>query len=214
MGEDLKTVEILVLSKVDPDLKGFHGAFVSGKYGYFVPFNNGRDNERSGKSSTTFGKVAIVDLDLFTEAGVRVMDMTTKARLQIPGTPMTGLTGFIGGFAAGDFAYFIPHNNGRFYGAVARLNMVTDVMQVIDMQLDDLALSGFSGGFTHRDRAICCNKVIGHWNKGHTEGAGYKEIGHCQQLLHDENRYCGSREFDYKPFPKFREPETATTGGD
>jgi hypothetical protein len=201
--EDFKTVEVLDLSKADPDLKGFHGGFVSGKYGYFVPFNNGMKNDRG--VTTSFGKVAIVDLDDFSVAGVRVLDMTKKSRLQIPGTPIRGLTGFIGGYAAGDFAYFVPHNNGAFYGQVVRLHLVEDTVQVIDMQLDDPALSGFSGGFTHRDRSICCNRKIGHRNGD--------PIGHCEELAPDRFTYCGSREYEYKPFPEFSDLETSMTGG-
>ena len=41
-------ITVLNLASTDADLKGFIGGFTDGRYGYFVPYNNG----------ASFGKVA------------------------------------------------------------------------------------------------------------------------------------------------------------
>lgn len=169
-------VQVLDLQKIDPDLAGFNGGFASGKYGYLTPFNNGNENFRNQKF---FGKVVRLDLDDFSVNGVRIFDLPTREREQLPPGPDHNLRGFTGAFAAGSFGYFVPHFNGQFFGKVVRLDLVTHAVQFIDMRLDDKGLSGFSTGFTHRDRRICCNAGIGHLSKN--------DAGGCQQLGMDEN---------------------------
>ena len=141
-----------------------------------TPFNNGNENFRNQKF---FGKVVRLDLDDFSENGVRIFDLPTREREQLPPGPDHNLRGFTGAFAAGNFGYFVPHFNGQFFGKVVRLDLVTHAVQFIDMRLDDKGLSGFSTGFTHRDRRICCNAGIGHLSK--------QDAGGCQQLGMDEN---------------------------
>jgi hypothetical protein len=45
-------VDVLDLTSTDADLKGFYGGFTDGRYGYFVPYDNG----------SSFGKVARVQM--------------------------------------------------------------------------------------------------------------------------------------------------------
>jgi len=78
---------ILDLTTIDADLKGFAGGFTDGRYGYFVPWNNG----------TYFGKVVRIDLNDFST--VSVLDLTTTD---------ADLKGFFGGFTDGRYGYFVP----------------------------------------------------------------------------------------------------------
>ncbi len=70
-------VTVLDLAAVDSDLKGFAGGFTDGRYGYFVPYNNGSYS----------GKVARVDLQNFTTGGVTLLDLAAVD---------SGLKGFYG----------------------------------------------------------------------------------------------------------------------
>jgi hypothetical protein len=198
------SVEVLDLRDIDPRLVGFSGGFASGKYGYLAPYNNGRPNYRNKQF---FGSIVRVDLDNFTPSGVRVIDLPTWRREQTPPTPDHNLRGFVGGFAAGDFGYFVPYFNGRFYGKTVRLDLRTLAVQFVDMKLDDAGLSGFSGGFTHRDRMICCDPQIGHRSK---VNGGCNPLSQRTDSAADAasnnvgfrkpNNFCGSREFKYEPF--------------
>ena len=113
-------------------------------------------------------------------------------RVQLPPTPDHHLRGFVGGFAAGDYAYFVPSFNGDFFGKVPRLNMKTGTLQFIDMQQDGRGLAGFSSGFTHRDRQICYNRI----QMGHRKdvGAEYTGISYRGTKKNREDFYnaCGS----------------------
>ncbi len=98
-------VTVLDLTTVDVDLKGFMGGFSDGRYGYFVPYNNG----------AAFGKVARVDLQNFTTSGVSVFDLATID---------TTLKGFAGGFSDGRYGYFVPFSNGiSTFGKIARIQL-------------------------------------------------------------------------------------------
>jgi len=89
----------LDLTSTDADLKGFIGGFTDGRYGYFVPYNNG----------AAFGKVARVDFTDFST--VSVLDLTlTDANLR----------GFIGGFTDGRYGYFVPYSS---LSKVARVDL-------------------------------------------------------------------------------------------
>ena len=116
---------------IDADLKGFLGGFTDGRYGYFVPHNNG----------TPHGKIARVDLNNFSD--VSVLDLDPD-----PANP-TGLKGFVGGFTDGRYGYFVPYDNGVRHGKIARvdLNNFSDV-SVLDLTQTDGDLKGFYGGFT------------------------------------------------------------------
>jgi len=130
---DTMGVTVLDLTAVDSGLKGFHGGFTDGRYGYFVPFDNG-----SGAS----GKVARVDLQDFTSSGVITVSL---------GLVDSGLKGFIGGFTDGRYGYFVPNNNGSLSGKVARVdlqNFATGSVTPLDLAIVDPGLKGFAGGFT------------------------------------------------------------------
>ena len=87
------------------------------------------------------GKVARVDLTTFSQ--VQVLDLTTTD---------ADLKGFVGGFASGDYGYFVPNANFAYFGKVARvdLNDFTTV-QVLDLTTTDPDLKGFRGGFASGD---------------------------------------------------------------
>jgi len=128
----LLQAQSLDLATVDANLAGFYGGFTDGRYGYFVPNNNGSYS----------GKVARVDLQNFTAAGVTVLDLATVN---------AGLTGFFGGFTDGRYGYFVPYNNGSFSGKVARVdlqNFTAGGVTSLDLATVDAGLRGFRGGFT------------------------------------------------------------------
>jgi len=99
---DFSTVSVLDLTTIDADLKGFHGGFTDGRYGYFVPYYN----------DAYFGKVARIDLSDFST--VSVLDLTTTD---------ADLKGFYGGFTDGRYGYFVPYLNGVRFGKVTRIAM-------------------------------------------------------------------------------------------
>ena len=131
-------VQVLDLTAVDSELKGFSGGFESGGYGYFVPFRNTRHSDENWGCS---GKVARVDLAKFSQ--VQVLDLTDTD---------PDLKGFNGGFASGDYGYFVPYRNGLhpnfYFGKVARVDLATfSQVQVLDLTTTDADLMGFQGGF-------------------------------------------------------------------
>jgi hypothetical protein len=106
--------------------------------------------------------VVKVDLRRFDLSSVTVINLATMQRTQVPPMPDHNLRGFSDGFAAGDYGYFVPNFNGDFFGKVVRLNLLTDEIQFVDLQQDAAHLSGYSGGFSHTSRRICCDPEIGH----------------------------------------------------
>ena len=144
---------------MDPDLRGFSNGFTWGNFGVLVPFTNDHINYREKRS---FGKVVKIDLTKFDLSAVTVINLPTRKREQIPPKPDHELRGFVDGFAAGDYGYFVPNFNGDFFGKVVRLNMKTDTIQFVDLTQDGAFLSGYSGGFTHTSRRICCDAQMGH----------------------------------------------------
>jgi hypothetical protein len=156
---DLAGIEWLTLTDIDPDLRGFSNGFNWGNFGFLVPFTNGELNYREKKS---FGKVVKVDLTKFTLSAVEVLNLPTMSRQQVPPAPDHGLRGFVDGFAAGDFGYFVPNFNGDFFGKVVRMNLNTNAVQFVDLMQDGAHLSGYSGGFSHTSRRICCDRALGH----------------------------------------------------
>ncbi|MBI1802012.1 MAG: hypothetical protein HYR71_10340, partial [Chloroflexi bacterium] len=93
-------------------------------------------------ASGAFGKVARVVTQFFTTTAVTTLDLTAVD---------SSLKGFLGGFSDGRYAYFVPNNNGAFFGKVARVdtqNFTTGGVTVLDLSLVDTELTGFWGGFT------------------------------------------------------------------
>ncbi|KAH8095764.1 hypothetical protein JL720_3088 [Aureococcus anophagefferens] len=163
-GDLTTAVDVLDLTEIDPDLRGFAGGAVIGRYGLLVPYKN-RPGDRG-----FFGKLVRVDLETFeveqvldltrieinsetTEiAGdalrgfigginfgkylVLVIDLSRVARLQIPSEPDNELRGFVFGFAMGEYAYLVPHFSRDFYGKIVRVDM-RDFDNLADLQAAD-----------------------------------------------------------------------------
>jgi hypothetical protein len=128
-------VTVLDVHTADAGLAGFVGGFTDGRYGYFVPNNNGTGPD---------GKVARVDLQNFTTGGVTALDLASVD---------PGLKGFAGGFTDGRYGYFVPNYSGGITesGKVARVdlqNFTTGGVTVLDLASVDAGLKGFTGGFT------------------------------------------------------------------
>ncbi len=123
----------LDLTAANPSLKGFVGGFTDGRYGYFVPNNNGSYS----------GLIARVDLQNFTTGGVTPLDLTAVN---------PSLKGFQGGFTDGRYGYFVPNNYGSgSSGLVARVdlqNFTVGGVTTLDLTAADPSLKGFLGGFT------------------------------------------------------------------
>ena len=65
------------------------------------------------------------------------------------------LRGFVGGFAAGDHAYFVPYHDGEGPGhVVARVDATTltnESVEVLDLWQVDTRFAGYFGGFSYTD---------------------------------------------------------------
>lgn len=89
---------------MDPGLVGFSAGFSWGPFAVLVPHAAVGDGDRS----VPHGKVVAVDLRSFVEEDVSVVDLSTVLRRQVPKLADPRLRGFVDGFAAGDYAYFVP----------------------------------------------------------------------------------------------------------
>jgi len=126
--QNFSTVAVLNLASYDIDLKGFSGGFTDGRYGYFVPNNNG----------ARFGKVARINLQDFSSVAV-----VNLASYDID------LKGFIGGFTDGRYGYFAPYSNSTYFGKVPRIDLQDfSTVAVLNLASYDISLRGFIGGFT------------------------------------------------------------------
>ncbi len=124
----------LDLTSANAGLKGFSGGFTDGRYGYFVPNNNGAHS----------GLVARVDLQNFTVGGVTPLDLTASN---------ADLKGFSGGFTDGRYGYFIPFysGSGSASGLIARVdlqNFADGGVTTLNLASANADLKGFQGGFT------------------------------------------------------------------
>mmetsp|Transcript_7459 Transcript_7459/g.15500 ORF Transcript_7459/g.15500 Transcript_7459/m.15500 type:complete len:814 (-) Transcript_7459:52-2493(-) len=101
---DFSAVDVLDLTTIDPELKGFIGGFNHGDYAYFVPFFNGQ---------AFSGKLVRVHIHTFDAASVQILDVSQVDKR---------LTGFYGGFStnlvpsatnglANNYAYLVPYKN-------------------------------------------------------------------------------------------------------
>jgi hypothetical protein len=118
----------LDLTTFDTELKGFHGGFADGGYGYLVPHINGN----------RFGKVARFLLSDFST--VSALDLTGT---QLDGTADSDLVGFIGGFTDGTHGYLVPYFNGK----VVRFQLST-FSSIEVLYIATHPHGGFYGGFT------------------------------------------------------------------
>mmetsp|Transcript_15811 Transcript_15811/g.20515 ORF Transcript_15811/g.20515 Transcript_15811/m.20515 type:complete len:225 (+) Transcript_15811:2104-2778(+) len=131
-----KSVKVMDLRMLDDCLVGFSAGFSWGKLLLLVPNRNAQGavkgtssarkaNKGSYMKRAQHGKVVGIDLtkDFNDLSSVSVLDLSTVTRQQIPKIPDPELRGFVGGFAAGDYAYFVPHSNGVFFGKLVRIDM-------------------------------------------------------------------------------------------
>ncbi|CAM9457378.1 unnamed protein product [Ascophyllum nodosum] len=163
---DYAGVTVLDLTRVDESLRGFVGGFAHGRYAVLSPYANG-NTTGNYHSRSQFGHLVAVDLQDFTEKGVKVVDLAGTSRQQVPYQPDPNLRGYVGGFALGPHAYLTPHFNGIFFGKVVRVDMreiltmaageratTFDGLQVLDLSLHSADAVGFSGAF-HSWDASC-----------------------------------------------------------
>lgn len=121
--------QVLDLTTVDPDLKGFISGFTDGRYAYFVPYETA-----VGVAS---GKVARVDTQNFTASGIAVLDLTIAD---------PDLTDGLNGFTDGRYGYFLSPS-----GKVARVdlqNFTIGSVTVLNLASVDSELMGFGGSFS------------------------------------------------------------------
>ena len=97
---------------------GFSDIFSTGHYLHLVPYR--KDYEpRNGQRG--HGLLTVVNMNNFTvKYGLKVIDLTTSNRNQIPSSPDNKLRGFITGFASGHYGILLSFFNGVFSGKLAR----------------------------------------------------------------------------------------------
>jgi len=116
-------VEHLDLADLYPDLRGFAGGFVVGKYGYLVPYKN-QERLEGGHHGN------LVKLDLETFELVQWLDLTELD---------PDLKGFVGGFAYGKYGFLVPHaNDNTAAGCLGRAQHG----KVVRVDLDAFSLAG------------------------------------------------------------------------
>jgi len=122
------------IAAVDSNAVGFYGGFTDGRYGYLVPYAN-----LSGKH----GRVARVDLQNFTTAGVTILNLQNVD---------AALAGFTGGFTDGRYGYLYSYyNNSAPSGRLVRIDLhsfAAGGVAVVDLASIDPDLVGLAGGFT------------------------------------------------------------------
>lgn len=95
-GNVRSMVNILDLAKVNSNLKGYSGAFTSGKYLILVPYRNAYE-ARNGQRG--HGYLTRLNMNDFTFNGVEYVDISVTTRNQIPSFYDVNLRGFSYGFA-------------------------------------------------------------------------------------------------------------------
>jgi len=126
------SVDVLDLSRIDADLRGFAGAAVVGRFAIIVPYKN-RDVEDG-----YFGKVVKIDLETF--AVVAVLDLTQYAvRSKTSDVAGANLVGFVGGIAWGKYAVLVPHRNAK---RLPKNNMRPHSALAVRIDVEDFTLSG------------------------------------------------------------------------
>lgn len=127
-------ITYLDLSTVNSGLKGFHGGFTDGRYGYFVPYYNGVQMS---------GLVARLDLQDFSTSGISVLDLSSL-----------GLRSYYGGFTDGRYGYLVPvdDKNGEINpGILVRIdlqNFSSSGVTTLNLTDVDSRLDSFISGFT------------------------------------------------------------------
>jgi hypothetical protein len=116
----------LSFTQSDPELIGFKGGFAHDNSGYLVPSEN--------------GKVVQFSTSDFNANNVNVIDFSYL-------TGDASLVEFSGGFKDGTHGYLIPET----YNKVARFDLVTSIIDSLDISVNGKDVSGFSGGFISGD---------------------------------------------------------------
>mmetsp|Transcript_35984 Transcript_35984/g.46235 ORF Transcript_35984/g.46235 Transcript_35984/m.46235 type:complete len:692 (+) Transcript_35984:269-2344(+) len=88
---------ILNLADIYPDLCGFAGGFVAGKYGFMVPYKN-----QEAMEGGYHGNMVKLDLETFELVGRLDLSVVDE-----------NLVGFVGGFAYGKYGYIVPYANAN-----------------------------------------------------------------------------------------------------
>jgi hypothetical protein len=120
----------------DCGMVGYAGAFsdVNGEFAYFVP-QRSYGNMRNAKINR-----------------VRIADFQTNEYVDLSKAD-PDLGGFVGGYAAGKWAYLLPHFNGNVFSSkIARVNLdefdtPNPSIEVLDLADANVELKGFYGGF-------------------------------------------------------------------
>ncbi|KAJ8608268.1 hypothetical protein CTAYLR_007265 [Chrysophaeum taylorii] len=124
-------VDVLDLTLVDSDLRGFAGGVVIGRYGLLAPYKNRNEDG-------FFGKLVRVDLEAFAVDGV--LDLTRYAARsttsEIGGSAMRG---FVGAVAWGKYAVLVPHRHGD---RASDKNMRSHSGVAVRVDMTDFTLSG------------------------------------------------------------------------
>lgn len=95
-GNIRKITNILDLSKVNPNLKGYSGMYTAGRYLVLVPYRNSYE-PRNGQRG--HGLLVRLNMNDFSLTGVEYIDLSNTTRKQIPSFADTNLRGFSFGFA-------------------------------------------------------------------------------------------------------------------
>ena len=130
---------------VNANSKGFRGGAYDGRYIYFAPYDNG----------AKFGQVTRYDTQgSFTAAGSYAVYDTTA-----PGGDYANSKGFWGAVYDGRYVYFVPNNNGAYFGQVTRYDTTltfTDAgaWSIYDTATVDAGSIGFRGAVYDGSRYI------------------------------------------------------------
>jgi hypothetical protein len=159
-------LNLLRLTDIDPDLTGFEGGvFVnssSRNFGVLIPHHNGR---------SFFGKVVIIDMDAFQSNAtlcsqyVRMeMSNGTTGQYNISGPTiqdaciivldLSSLDAFAVGYRRGFVSYPYVYLSPGEYSIAVRIDINAiglRTTQVLDMNIFDPSLGGYSGGFADGD---------------------------------------------------------------
>lgn len=88
-------INVLDLSRVSTELKGFSSIFSAGKYIFLVPFRNKYEPKNGQRGH---GNVVRIDMNNFSIEGIEFLDLASTTRSQIPSFADINLRGFSTGF--------------------------------------------------------------------------------------------------------------------
>lgn len=94
-GNLRRMINVLDLSKVSTELKGFSSIFSCGKYIFLVPFRNKYEPKNGQRGH---GNVVRLDMNNFSIEGIEYLDLAATTRSQIPSFADINLRGYSTGF--------------------------------------------------------------------------------------------------------------------